>query len=497
MELHRPGPPVVVDLGVEGHVGPVPHVQPGLGPGHGEEDHVHRASIPAGPHLQVAAAAHVGHAGHRHPGQGKDGLGVAGAVGLQHGQALHLLHGEEGGVGDLPVDLEGGDQLLPTHVGADDLPHPGAEGGDVLLPNGEPCRQGVAAVVLQQVGALLQGREEVKVLAGPAGALAPAILLQADHKHRAGVLLGQAGGHNTHHPLVPGLVRQHQAVVLLPPGQHGQALVKDLQLHGLALAVEFAQGMGHGLGLVGVLGEDELHGHGRLAHAAGGVDPRGEAVPHGGGVDGPVQGTRLHHQGVQPPAAGLFQVVEPHPDDGAVLPQKLHHVGHRAHGGQVGVLLEEGVVALLASQGHHQFQGHAHPGQVFEGVGAILPVGVHHRHGGGEFLLALVVVGDHQVDAQFLGVLHLFHGGDAAVHGDDEANPFLGQAVHRLPVHPIAFGQAVGDIVAHVPSLVPQVVGEQAGGGDAVHVIVPIDCHLFSVAQGPANARHGQVHILE
>ena len=25
---------------------------------------------------------------------------------LQHGQALHLLHGEEGGVGDLPVDLE-------------------------------------------------------------------------------------------------------------------------------------------------------------------------------------------------------------------------------------------------------------------------------------------------------------------------------------------------------------------------------------------------------
>ena len=155
------------------------------------------------------------------------------------------------------------------------------------------------------------------------------------------------------------------------------------------------------------------------------------------------------------------------------------------------------MVALLASQGHHQFQGHAHPGQVFEGVGAVFPVGVHHRHGGGEFLLALVVVGDHQVDAQFLGVLHLFHGGDAAVHSDDEANPFLGQAVHRLPVHPIAFGQAVGDIVAHVPSLVPQVVGEQAGGGDAVHVIVPIDCHLFSVAQGPANARHGQVHILE
>ena len=297
-------------------------------------------------------------------------------------------------------------------------------------------------------------------------------------------------------PLVPGLVRQHQAVVLLPPGQHGQALVKDLQLHRLALAVELAQVVGHALGLVGVVGEDELHRHGGLAHAPGGVEPGGEAVAHRGGVDGPVQGARLHHQGVQPPAAGLFQVVQAHPDDGAVLPQQLHHIGHRAHGGQVGVLLEEGVVVLLPSQGHHQLQGHPHAGQFLEGVGAVPPVGVHHRHGGGEGLLALVVVGDDHVDPQLLGVVHLLHGGDAAVHGDDEAHPLAGQVLDGLPVDPVPLGEAVGDIIAHVPALAAQVVGEQGRGGDAVHVIVAIHGDFFSVAQRPVEPGHGQVHVL-
>ena len=68
------------------------------------------------------------------PDRGKHGLGIARPVGLQHGQGLHLLHGEQGGVLNLPVDLQGGDHLLSPGVLADDLLHPGPEGGDVLLP---------------------------------------------------------------------------------------------------------------------------------------------------------------------------------------------------------------------------------------------------------------------------------------------------------------------------------------------------------------------------
>lgn len=56
---------------------------------------------------------------------------------------------------------------------------------------------------------------------------------------------------------------------------------------------------------------------------------------------------------------------------------------------------------------HHQFQGHPHPGQILEGIGAVLPVGVHHRHGGGNLLLALVMVGDNHIYAQAAGVGHL------------------------------------------------------------------------------------------
>ena len=353
----------------------------------------------------------------------------------------------------------------------------------------------MAAVALQQVGAPLQGAKEVEPAVGPAGALPLAVVLEADHKHRAGVLLGQAGGHDAHHPLVPGLVRQHQAVILLPAGQQGQALVENLQLHRLTLAVELTQLVGQQLGLAVVLGEDELRRGHRPAHPAGGVDPGGETVAHGGGGDGPVQGTRLHHEGVQPTAAGFFQVVQAHPDNGAVLPQKLHHVGHGAHGGQVGVLLEEGAVPLFPPQGHHQFQGHPHPGQILEGIGAVLPVGVHHRHGGGNLLLALVMVGDNHIYAQAAGVGHPLHGGDAAVHGNHQAHPLPGQFLHRLPVDPVALGQAVGDVVAHVTALGAEIMGEQTGGGDAVHVVVAVDCDLLPVAQGAANPGGGQVHV--
>ena len=443
----------------------------------------------------MPAAAHVGHTGHRHSGQGEHRLGVPRPVGLQHGQGLHLLHGEKGGALDLPVDLQGGDHLLPAGVLPDHDLHSGPEGVDVLLPDGEARRQGVAAVALQEVAALLQGAEEVDPPVGPAGALALSVGLEADHEHRAGELLGQPGGHDAHHPLVPGLVRQHQAVVLPVRVQPAQALVEDIQLHRLAGAVEVAELLGQQLRLGGVLGEDEVRGGLGLAHAPRGVDPGGEAVAHGGGVDVPVQSPRLGHEGVEPPAVGLFQVAQAHPDDGAVLPQQGHHVGHGAHGGQVGVLPEE-LVRPVPAQGHHQLQGHPHAGQVLEGIGAVLPVGVHHCHGLGQALLALVVVGDDHVHPQGGCVGRLLHGGDAAVHGDDQGDSPLRQGPDRGRIHPVALVQPVGDVILHPGPPGAEVVGQQAGGGDPVHVIVPVDGDLLPGLQGPLHPGHRSVHVL-
>ena len=167
----------------------------------------------------------------------------------------------------------------------------------------------MAAVALQQVRALLQGRKEVKAAVGPAGALALAVLLETDHKHGAGKLLGQPGGHDAHHALVPGVVGQDQTVVGPAPGQAGETIVENIQLHPLPLSVELTQLVGQILGPLGVVRQDEVGGHGRPAHASGGVDAGGETISHGGGVDGPAQGPGLHHEGVQPAAAGLFQVL--------------------------------------------------------------------------------------------------------------------------------------------------------------------------------------------
>ncbi len=110
-------------------------------------------------------------------------------------------------------------------------------------------------------------------------------------------------------------------------------------------------------------------------------------------------------------------------DDGPVLSLHAHDVGHGADGGQSRRTREEGVLPVLAAQGQHQLEGHAHACQMLERIRTVLPVGVHHRHGGGELLLALMMVRYHHVHSQRGGVGHLLIAGDAAVHGDHEGHP--------------------------------------------------------------------------
>ena len=115
--------------------------------------------------------------------------------------------------------------------------------------------------------------------------------------------------------------------------------------------------------------------------------------------------------------------------------------------------MKQGVGPLLpagdAAQGHDQLQGHAHAGQILEGIGAVFPVGVHHGDGVRELFFAFVVVGDDHVHAQAGGVSRLGQGGDAAVHGD----ALQRQLLHGLVVHAVALGEPVGDVIAHVAPL--------------------------------------------
>ena len=79
-------------------------------------------------------------------------------------------------------------------------------------------------------------------------------------------------------PWCQALSASTMAVILLPAGQQGQALVENLQLHRLTLAVELAQLVGQQLGLA-VCPRVRMQlrrGH-RPAHPAGGVDPGGQS----------------------------------------------------------------------------------------------------------------------------------------------------------------------------------------------------------------------------
>ncbi len=242
----------------------------------------------------------------------------------------------------------------------------------------------------------------LKPAEGAAGALALAVL-QADHKRRAGVLLRQTGGHDAHHPLVPLLPGQHQGVPLrLGQGLgHGLALGIDLRLNGLPLPVEVAQGPGELLPPGRIVREQQLPSHGGAPHPPGGVDAGGQGVADGRGGKGLLIQPRLLEQGPQPGPAGVGAArSSPRRTMVRFSPGQAHDIGHRADGGQIGVALQQLVPPGRAAQGQDQLEGHPHPGQALEGIGAVGPAGVHHRRGVGQVVLALVVVGDHHVHPQ-------------------------------------------------------------------------------------------------
>ena len=133
---------------------------------------------------------------------------------------------------------------------------------------------------------------------------------------------------------------------------------------------------------------------------------------------------------------------------------------------------------------------------MLEGIGAVRPVGIHHRHGAGQLLLALVVIRHHHIHAKLGGIRHLLHAGDAAVHGDDQRDPLLMQGAHGLRRQAVSVLDAAGNIVAHLPAAAAQIVHQNGGGGDAVHVVVAENGDMLPFLQSGADAADGAVHVL-
>ena len=294
---------------------------------------------------------------------------------------------------------------------------------------------------------------------------------------------------------MPAPVRQQDDPLLGRLLQPPDRVLKDLPLHGLTLPVQLAQLPGQLCRPVRIPGKEQLSGQTGLSHPAGRIDPGGQRIAHGHRGEGPVPQSGLLDQlgKAQPP--GMGQGGQSGLNDGAVFAGHGHHIGHRSHRGQVGIFQKDPLRPLRSGHRHGQLQGHTHPSQALEGIGAVGAAGIHHSARGGQALLTLMVVRHHHIHPQRGGERGLRPGGDAAVHSDDQGDPLGRQGGHRLRVEAIPLLQAVWDIGQDPSAQTAQAVGEQTGRGDPVHVVVPVDRHSLPRLQGPADAADRPVHV--
>ena len=100
----------------------------------------------------------------------------------------------------------------------------------------------VPAEVLQEIAAALQGGVHLKGAEAAAGAAAEAVVVDADHDGREQILLGDAGGDDPHHALVPAPAREHDGPLgrrVFNEGRH--SLVEDTRFQLAPLVVQAAQ----------------------------------------------------------------------------------------------------------------------------------------------------------------------------------------------------------------------------------------------------------------
>ena len=350
----------------------------------------------------------------------------------------------------------------------------------------------MAAVAFQQGRKLGQGGKQVKAAVAPGAGLSVGAV-QADQEGGAGKLLGNPAGHNAHHALMPSLVRQHDCLGGRPLRQHGNGGRIDVGFNLLTLTVQLAELGRHFPGMAFVLGQEQVHGQLHLAHTAGGVDPGSQHKADGGGADGLFIAATFPDQGGKPRPLGGGQGLQPPGDKHPVFSHQGDYIGNGAQADHIRVFVQHRL--RVSGQGAGQLEGNGNAGQISVGVAAVRPVGVHHRHGLGQLILALMVVGDDQIHSQLSAQPGFLNGGDSAVHRNDQGNTLVFQLVQGNGVQAVALFQAAGDVADAIGALLAQKVGKQTGGGNAVHIVVAEDRDFFTPGNGCRHPSRGQSHI--
>ena len=308
------------------------------------------------------------------------------------------------------------------------------------------------------------------------------------------VFLGQAGGHDADHALVPGFPGEDDGVRLCVGAEHGGGLLIDAGLDLLPLAVEPAEAGCQDLRLRRVVRQEEVERHADLAHASGRVDARGEQIADRGGRDRLAEHAAFLHQGGYAGALRRDQRLKSAHDHRPHLAVQRHDVRHEPQRKQVGVTLEHG--RLVAGYRGGELEGDAHAGQPGVRIAAVRAVGVDDRDRVGKLLLALVVVGDDEVDAELSAQLRLVVGRDSAVHRDDQIDLLAAELADGDLVEAVALLEPRRDVGDDPRADALEKVSQQGGRGDAVDVIVAEDGDLFPPGNGQTDAVGRGFHVL-
>ncbi len=414
-----------------------------------------------------------------------DGKGQRRVAGTKGRQPVHVGHQVQRQVRQLYVGIDGQGRLGQVPVLCSHGPRQGsAKLGDLIAFEGKTRCARVAAVGCQQVGTVIQGRDQV--YAGDRSARTPGQLAlgRVDEDGRLVESFCQPSGDDAHDASGPGGMAEHQGVVLAQEGRITLDLIqrggRDLLGQPLALGVEALQLGGQGAGAGGIGGGQELDAVGGIGEAAQGVQPGGqnkadvllgEALGSDAGrmVQGQQSGTL---RAAEPLQTALYQV--------AVVTGEGAHVTHGAQGDEI-----QGLVGGRRIQGQGQLVGDTHAGERAQRMPGRQETGIDDGQGRWELGAGDVVVGDDDVSAHPVGQGGGVVGGDACIAGEDHASAVVDEALEVLFVQAVALlpgGEAKNDV--HVQGA--QRLQQEGCGRLPVGVKIPHDGDPFPFLRCPA-----------
>ena len=291
---------------------------------------------------------------------------------------------------------------------------------------------------------------------------------------------------------MPVLTRQDDRAVRCAV-QAADGLTVNFGFDGLPLAVQAAERFGQPVGLLRVLRQKQAHGQLSLLHTPGGVDTRREYIADGPGSDLLLVAAAGMDQGAQAQPLRLAQGLKAHDDKAAVLALQRHNVCDRAEADKVAIAPGDGV--LIAAERSGQLEGDADTGEHRVRIRPVRPVRVHNGRALRQLLLAFMMVRDDERHAQLPAELGLLQRRDAAVHRDDEPHTLRTELADGPGVQAVALLEPPGDVDDAVRTHAAQKIRQQAGGRDAVHVIIAEHGDALPELQRLPHRLHGAVHL--